>query len=518
MGLVFLVVFATMTLIPLLASGQVEELQTELESIERARGLNVGIKDQQGKQVALYKESHALIIGVSNYTNGWPKLPGVQRDVQEVKAALEAQGFNVVIKMDLDKIAIDEAFNDFINRYGQDPENRLLFYFAGHGHTVKMAYGEEIGYIVPVDAPNPNRDRPAFQSKAVAMQQIEIYAKRIQSKHALFLFDSCFSGSLFALSRAVPEIISYKTARPVRQFVTSGSAEETVPDESIFRAQFAQALQGEADSDQDGYVTGTELGEFLQTTVVNYSHNAQHPQYGKIRNPNLDKGDFVFKLPEPPAEETTPTPVVPPEIPDSFDDIEAQLKWQEYLDKMEEAFSKFIRYEELDVPVESKIAAWERFINTFPGEHPSSTRDDELRSAARERITFWKKRSFPTPTPAPTATPQPPAPTPTATPEPVFRINNVVIKDARGKVIEPVDETYAVKAGETITISVDVESPPNHTIEATWTTRNGEVQPTSEMTNTYTAQKPGADYVIIYVWDEDTGDELEEPINIKVVP
>ena len=50
------------------------------------------------------------------------------------------------------------------------------------------------------------------------MRQIEVYAHRIRSKHALFLFDSCFSGSLFALSRAVPENITYKTAQPVRPY------------------------------------------------------------------------------------------------------------------------------------------------------------------------------------------------------------------------------------------------------------------------------------------------------------
>ncbi len=41
--------------------------------------------------------------------------------------------------------------------------------------------------------------------KSMDMQQIEVFAKRIQSKHAIFLFDSCFSGSLFALSRAIPK-------------------------------------------------------------------------------------------------------------------------------------------------------------------------------------------------------------------------------------------------------------------------------------------------------------------------
>jgi hypothetical protein len=45
------------------------------------------------------------------------------------------------------------------------------------------------------------------------MQQMEVYARRIQSKHALFLFDSCFSGAFFHLSRGIPEHISDKTAR-----------------------------------------------------------------------------------------------------------------------------------------------------------------------------------------------------------------------------------------------------------------------------------------------------------------
>ena len=43
-------------------------------------------------------------------------------------------------------------------------------------------------------------------------------------------------------------------------------------------------------------MTGTELGESLQSKVVNYTKGAQHPQYGKIRNPILDEGDFVFLL------------------------------------------------------------------------------------------------------------------------------------------------------------------------------------------------------------------------------
>lgn len=263
------------------------------------RDIEVKIKVESGKYINLYNESYALVIGVSDYTNGWPVLPGVKTDVVAVRDALEKQGFQVTVVMNPNGVQLDNAVRKFIHLHGLNINNRLLFYFAGHGHTMKQSYDEEVGYIVPADAPRPERDRAGFLSKAIDMPMMEQYARMIQAKHALFLFDSCFSGSLlFALSRAIPDSISYKTTRPVRQFITSGSADEEVPDESVFRRQFIEAIESEADSNKDGYVTGSELGEFLQVRVINYSHNKQHPQYGKIRNPYLDKGDFVFALPK----------------------------------------------------------------------------------------------------------------------------------------------------------------------------------------------------------------------------
>ena len=256
----------------------------------------VQYQDVAGKEVGFYQNSYALVVGASAYGKGWPKLPGVVDDLNQVSKALKIHGFEVTVVRDPDHRQLRNAFNDFINNYGQAIDNRLLFYFAGHGYTKRLTYGAEMGYIVPVDAPNPDLDMSGFLAKALDMQQFEVYARRIESKHALFLFDSCFSGSIFALERAIPGHISYKTARPVRQFITSGSADETVPDTSIFRQQFLAALDGEGDVNQDGYITASELGEFLFEKVVLYSDDAQHPQYGKIRDMYLDKGDFVFLL------------------------------------------------------------------------------------------------------------------------------------------------------------------------------------------------------------------------------
>jgi hypothetical protein len=92
-----------------------------------------------------------------------------------------------------------------------------------------------------------------------------------------------------------PPHISDIVAKPVRQFITAGSAGEEVPAKSVFTPSFIRALRGEGDIDRDGYVTGTELGMYLHKQVLNYD-TGQSPQYGKIKDPDYDEGDFVFKL------------------------------------------------------------------------------------------------------------------------------------------------------------------------------------------------------------------------------
>jgi hypothetical protein len=261
----------------------------------QSRGLTVTTAN--GAVLTSFSGSHALVIGESAYNRGWPPLAGVKEDIPAVRRLLEEQGFSVTLLEDKTSSELRAGIEEFLNTYGYEKDVRLIIYYAGHGQTLRLDDGRELGYIVPIDAPLDSRDRQGFQRLAISMQQFDTWAENIESRHVIYLFDSCFSGSIFAVSRAAPGIIDYKISQPVRQFIASGAANETVPDKSIFRRQFEAALRDrEADLNNDGYVSGSELGDFLQTTVVNYSNNSQHPQYGKIRDANLDKGDFVFSV------------------------------------------------------------------------------------------------------------------------------------------------------------------------------------------------------------------------------
>jgi len=186
----------------------------------------VAVTDDEGRRVTLYAGSHALLIGVSDYTAGWPDLESIPAELAQVEKG--------------------------------------------------------------------------FLRKALPMNQLLAWSRQMEATHALFLFDSCFSGTIFKTRAlpATPPHISHATAKPVRQFITAGGAGQEVPAKSVFVRCFLRGLEGQADLTKDGYITGSEFGVYLRDRLQHYG-TGQIPQYGKIRDPELDEGDFVFRLSAP---------------------------------------------------------------------------------------------------------------------------------------------------------------------------------------------------------------------------
>lgn len=257
------------------------------------RGIKIVSTKSKPELIDLYKSSHALLVGVSDYST-WPDLKSIPEELEQLESSLRNQGFTITKVMNPNANELQKAFEDFIKKYGYQERSQLLFFFSGHGFSRKNG---KKGYLVPADSPDPNEDEIGFLKRALPMTRIITWSKEIEAKHALFLFDSCFSGTIFK-SRAlnkIPGHISQKTARPVRQFISSGSAGETVPARSVFAPLFIRAIEGQGDLNSDGYVTGEELGMYLNKEVMVYE-TGQTPQYGKIRDPDLDEGDFVFQI------------------------------------------------------------------------------------------------------------------------------------------------------------------------------------------------------------------------------
>ena len=285
----------SISLLGILCSAIVLITATDLLS---QRGMSVAVQPENGEEFVLYKDSYALIIGNGAYPvkNGWNPLPGAVNDVKEVAEVLEHHGFEVTLKIDVTKSEFNQAFSEFIYESGKDEDNRLLFYYAGHGYTTKAATGEDLGYLVMLDTPNPE-NAVEFDLHSVDMVKFVSDSKKIHAKHVLFMFDSCFSGTVLNLrNRVTPSHITDRIKNPVRQFITAGRANEPVPDRSEFKKAFLNLLEGRVEEPTpDGYLTGVELGDYLYRTVPKFSQG-QHPQHGKIHDQQLNTGDFVFVL------------------------------------------------------------------------------------------------------------------------------------------------------------------------------------------------------------------------------
>ena len=372
-------------------------------AFSQQRGFKV-VRTHQGKEIALYKGSYALVVGNGKYTAGWDELLGAVKDAEGVADVLGRNGFKVTLVKNADKGTFLSELSNFTYKYGQDEDNQLLFYYAGHGHTIPLASGEELGYLVMIDTPVQEKDPQGFDIKSVDMQAIITYAKKIKSKHVLFMFDCCFSGTILNLrERVTPKAISDAVQYPVRQFITAGRADEPVPDRSIFKQIFLDLLEGRrSEPIKDGYLTGEELGLYLKNTVPEY-YRFQHPQYGKIRDPNLDMGDFVFVLDKVEISEAKEAQL-PPEPPKTtgidLTSIEKaggertriKKQWQGWQTKMQSDFNKVEMIDKsLDYTNQEKEKAWLQFLDNYKADNSYSNEDEKLRKYAKKRIQYWKK-------------------------------------------------------------------------------------------------------------------------------
>lgn len=240
---------------------------------------------------SFYGHSYALVIGNDDYTNGWPKLGTAVKDAELISAALTKQGYDVQTLFNTNSSTLQHALKQFFIVKGKEQDARLLLWFAGHGQTLN---GE--GFIVATDTPATSDD--SFKLSAVHMRDFGSWVRLAESKHVLAIFDSCFSGTVFAQQRGAPPSITRAISQPVREFLTSGDADQSVFDNGMFRDLFIRSINGEesADLNGDGYLTASELGYFMTDRMTNVTNAMQTPRYGKLMDKNYNQGEFILAV------------------------------------------------------------------------------------------------------------------------------------------------------------------------------------------------------------------------------
>lgn len=132
-----------------------------------------------------FGQSYAVLFGISNYESK-RSLQGVERDLANMKAFLESQGFASVLIKANREVTSDTLRNiqrHFSGKLKKD--DRLLVYYAGHGARVANR-----GYIVLAaigDTLDPKTSIP--------MDEFVSWMRGLEVKHLLVILDACYSGA-----------------------------------------------------------------------------------------------------------------------------------------------------------------------------------------------------------------------------------------------------------------------------------------------------------------------------------
>lgn len=238
-----------------------------------------------------YRKSRALIIGIDSYSDPqFSRLNQAETDAKSVASLLQSAKYKFQVKTLLGQEAsrptILEALNDLRSA---DVNDRILFYFAGHGYATSDNFSQEKGFIVCFDT------EQGKDFTALSLEDVIALCKYSHAKHIGFIFDACFSGQVLGLTRVSPVSIQKYLTRRAYQVITAGAGDQTVIDFNSMTTLMVDALKnGLAENEEP--LTLSSLGLYLKQKITADYGKTQIPQFGHLSG--SQGGEFVFGIRE----------------------------------------------------------------------------------------------------------------------------------------------------------------------------------------------------------------------------
>ncbi len=217
---------------------------------------------------------HIVSIGINRYKS-FSMLPNPEDDAKDF-AELCKQYPDAHVTLVTGRYATTKRLKQVIaDRYANTKaDDVLIFYFSGHGTDAGCA---------TFDAQSMD-DFLSFRFIASAM-------KASPAKRKIIISDACKSGSSKSNADGTkvhndndPNVVLFMSSRANEYSLASRKQRN-----SVFTQYLLQGLRGEADVNNDTYITARELFDFVSPRVIDYSNGRQHP----VMWGNFDE-DFII--------------------------------------------------------------------------------------------------------------------------------------------------------------------------------------------------------------------------------
>lgn len=234
-----------------------------------------------------FDKTYLFMIGISEYEY-LPELPKVTDDLKSIQEAMvRVAGVDEIIFLK-NEYATEESIRYFMDSYFRKKlksNDRLIFYFSGHGDTA----GGATSYMLLGKA-----IADEFYHDAVPLSMIREWAAYLPAKHILFLIDSCVSGYGFEPHKGNQSsdegLLNALGGAGSRHVITAGSGQETISD-GWFTEAISIALKKQNSKFFTSFDFYSNIYDYLTIKAANQGLSV-HPQMF-----NLDykkNGSFIF--------------------------------------------------------------------------------------------------------------------------------------------------------------------------------------------------------------------------------
>ena len=216
----------------------------------------------------------ALLIGVSEYEPGLNPLPATIKDVEAMQRVLqnpEIGGFEVECLLNPDPLQMQTAIENLF--LGSQRDDIVLLYFSGHG--IKHDNGK---LYFATKSTRKHEQGELSRASTVSADFVHdiINDNRSRSRRQVIILDCCFSGAFSPGTKGEDDIsLNFEKVQlggEGRAVLTSSTSTQ-YSFESVYTPYLVQGIEtGEADENNDGFISVNELHQYVQRKVQEGKH------------------------------------------------------------------------------------------------------------------------------------------------------------------------------------------------------------------------------------------------------
>jgi branched-chain amino acid transport system substrate-binding protein len=213
----------------------------------------------------------ALLIAVSEYEPGLTALPETIKDVEAMQRVLqnpEIGGFEVKCLLNPDTVQMQTAIEHLF--LGRQRDDIVLLYFSGHG--IKHDNGK---LYFATKSTQRNEQGELIKASTVPADFVHdiINDNRSRSRRQVIILDCCFSGAFSPGTKGVSLDFQQVQLGGEGRAVLTSSTSTQYSFESVYTPYLVQGIEtGEADENNDGFISVNELHQYVQRKVQEGKH------------------------------------------------------------------------------------------------------------------------------------------------------------------------------------------------------------------------------------------------------